>query len=401
MEDRIERLISGFRVYVEGFNRTPIFTGPSLYFHLRTIEKLRGHSSPAAAVVDNAFLESLYATLTAWGMHRMGPGGAKLADFNDFKKGFQSQQSAIRTVENVLLRDAQPEQVANLGRQIMDIISKLTVGVGQTKIVSGSKALHHVLPELVVPIDREYTLRFFYGHKTLTRGDVASFEDMFPRFHKIATACTDEIDSELGRWNEHEHDKGHRQRDHRLRVGRDQAPEPRLGRPTMPNRVLIILSCSRDKRDGGEPFSLAFPSFAEMLSAEHQARLIATRREVMSLLHPRQAHSKDGDVSRLYNDDQAGGYRDERTGEQEPGSRTRFRGRRTGGCIFACLSTLFWPVFRTARRYSPRLLGGVASRYRGRLCLGALRSHSIERAYSELRLSLSGRHERSPWHDVG
>ncbi len=54
-------------------------------------------------------------------------------------------------------------------RQYWDVINsmRLVTKKGQpvkNKLVSGSKALHHVLPNLVFPIDREYTQTFFGWH---------------------------------------------------------------------------------------------------------------------------------------------------------------------------------------------------------------------------------------------
>ena len=47
----------------------------------------------------------------------------------------------------------------------MGNISGLRISASETQIVAGSRALHHVLPELVPPIDREHTIQFFYGYK--------------------------------------------------------------------------------------------------------------------------------------------------------------------------------------------------------------------------------------------
>ena len=69
---------------------------------------------------------------------------------------------------------------------LWNIISGLSIGTGKTKIVGGSKALHHVLPDLVPPIDRQYTVRFFYHHTNLNRGDRVVFLEMFPSFYRIA-----------------------------------------------------------------------------------------------------------------------------------------------------------------------------------------------------------------------
>lgn len=65
MEGRVQELIVGLRKFVGVFDRAQLFTGPSLYFHFRTLEKSRQYSSPSEAVEDDAFLEYLYATLTA------------------------------------------------------------------------------------------------------------------------------------------------------------------------------------------------------------------------------------------------------------------------------------------------------------------------------------------------
>lgn len=41
-----------------------------------------------------------------------------------------------------------------------------TVGYGKTSLVANSKVLAHALPELIAPIDRQYTLRFLKGTKS-------------------------------------------------------------------------------------------------------------------------------------------------------------------------------------------------------------------------------------------
>jgi hypothetical protein len=72
------------------------------------------------------------------------------------------------------------------------------VGIGSTKIVAGSKTVHHILPELVPPIDREYTVQFFLHHKTFPGGDEKAFRLMYPKFVSIAECCDAEIKSVLG-----------------------------------------------------------------------------------------------------------------------------------------------------------------------------------------------------------
>ena len=68
-------------------------------------------------------------------------------------------------------------------------------GSGETLLVANSKALHHLLPGLVPPIDRNYTLRFFVGRPHIYRGWDAEllFLAIYPLFHEIAVRCAGEI----------------------------------------------------------------------------------------------------------------------------------------------------------------------------------------------------------------
>jgi hypothetical protein len=199
MEQRVSDLIEGFDICCDAFDSAKLFTGPSQYFHSKTLALLRHHKSPVAALRDQSFLESLYATLTAWGMHRMGPGGAKLVDFDVMAKSFRESEQRIEALAPITIARLSSEHVGAVGESIWEVISELKIGAGATRIVSGSKALHHVLPDLVPPIDREYTIRFFLHNKNLSQGDEAAFLAMFPHFHRIATRCRDKIEARLER----------------------------------------------------------------------------------------------------------------------------------------------------------------------------------------------------------
>jgi hypothetical protein len=197
--ERVCNLIDLFGGYCDEFNKTNLFSGPSIYFHNKTISQLRKHQCPSGALQDKEFYESLYATLTAWGLHRMGPGKTKLVDFEQMVASFQSLSTHIKQLEGLQIWNLAPEQVEETKKMIWNVIASLQIGIGQTRIVSGSKALHHLLPELVPPIDREYTLRFFFNHKTLNQGGEAEFHEMYPHFHRIAVSCRGQIDARLGK----------------------------------------------------------------------------------------------------------------------------------------------------------------------------------------------------------
>lgn len=198
MDERVDELIGEFSNFVKTFEDSRRFSGPSIYFHRRTLERLRAHGSVSEALGDDAFIESLYATLVSWGMHRMGGRGARMVDFDAFKASLLSQQERIAQLSDLRLNQISTDQLAAITGDLWSIISALNIGVGETKIVIGTKTLHHVIPELVPPIDRRYTLRFFFEQTNMNQGDHMAFAEMFPRFHHIAKTSAEEISSLIG-----------------------------------------------------------------------------------------------------------------------------------------------------------------------------------------------------------
>lgn len=129
----------------------------------------------------------------------MGPGDTKLVEFPVLADSFRKLEQPIRMLSVLALADLTMEEIKNVSEQVWTVISGLHIGCGLTKIVAGSKALHHVLPELVPPIDREYTIRFFFHHKTLSQGDAVAFQEIYPRFHRIAVERRGQIQLRIGR----------------------------------------------------------------------------------------------------------------------------------------------------------------------------------------------------------
>jgi hypothetical protein len=188
MRTRVAELTENFDGFLFTFNSQGLFTGPSLHFHRKTVAIRARHESAKETLGDDDFLECLYATLTAWGMHRMGRSHAKLVEFDQFRSSFRAQAGPLDAIAELRLRDLSSQDAQEVARRLWEIMRALSVSASETRIVACSKALHHVLPLLLPPIDRQYTLRFFYNHKRLTRGDEATFLEIFPVFRDIAAA---------------------------------------------------------------------------------------------------------------------------------------------------------------------------------------------------------------------
>jgi len=128
-----------------------------------------------------------------------------MADFGDFRTSLLSQLSGVAQIEeqvrkmsragSVSLAQISDEEVPALTRNFWQILSNLNLGRGATRIVIGSKAMHHLFPELLPPIDRRYTLRFFLRYTALVAArEKDAFEAIFERFHRIAVKCAAVID---------------------------------------------------------------------------------------------------------------------------------------------------------------------------------------------------------------
>lgn len=195
----IDALVAGFDDLVRGFEAAPGWGGPSLHFHLRAIGVRRRHRSAASLLRDDRFLEHVYAVLPAWGMHRMGEQAAKVCDFEPFAAAMRDCRDALDELWDLRITALTPDHAAELAPRLWAIIAGLNVSRSETQIVAGSKALHHVLPDLVPPIDRQYTFRFFTGQKAVTGGDRRAFLEWYPYLAEIARRAREPVGLALAR----------------------------------------------------------------------------------------------------------------------------------------------------------------------------------------------------------
>lgn len=194
----IEALIRNFDRYVRRFEKSRGATGPGLYFHERAIERQKRHTSVQSLLDDQCFLEYVYAVLPAWGMHRMGRQAAKVNDFGRIVDALRSAAPSLKELWPLRITDLPCDQAAKAGSLAWDIIADMRVSRSRTQIVAGSKALHHVLPDLIVPIDRRYTFRFFTGN-TRVPDDGQAFREWFPDFAEIGRRSRIPIEAALRR----------------------------------------------------------------------------------------------------------------------------------------------------------------------------------------------------------
>lgn len=154
-----EPFIADQHKYFSGsYEQFALFGGPCVYFHQECLRAGRD------AFLSLRHIEMLYATLTAWGMHRMGDAEAtktKLTEWDQFHASISAQSSGLEQFRPCnFLRMSEAEYSGAILR-LWRHYRALTLSVSDATIVVNSKALHHLFPEFLPPIDRQYTIRFF------------------------------------------------------------------------------------------------------------------------------------------------------------------------------------------------------------------------------------------------
>jgi hypothetical protein len=180
---RVAQLITGFGEYVQAYDDNPPFSPEQLRVHRRTVALRQQAGSVRAAVDNGTFVESLYLTLRKW---RIGQRQSKLVSLDDFKAALRAVLPRMEQLERVAINGA--GLPANLTEQVWKLVYSLGVVENNAKIVAGTKTLHHLLPNLVPPMDRDYT-RAFFGFPNPALGDYRQpgvFRDMYDHLAEIA-----------------------------------------------------------------------------------------------------------------------------------------------------------------------------------------------------------------------
>jgi len=159
---RVHMVAASFDICLQAYGRSPPFkAADQLSLHRQTIARRRELGSVEAALDDADFLHLVHETLSAWGI---GKQGSHLRPYNGFAKALRYQARAIAGLDSTCIDDPALDAVA-VGRQLFALIAQLDLVQDEAKLVAHSKALHHLVPELLPPIDRAWNGgRFFYLH---------------------------------------------------------------------------------------------------------------------------------------------------------------------------------------------------------------------------------------------
>lgn len=159
--EKTQDILNNKDIYHEAFYRVKNFTGPSLYFHRLALE-LRNDND------QQRYLDCIYATLASWGMHRMGPGGSKMVDMVLFKDSVTALWPDIKAAGRITYQSINGADWLLLKK----IFDGIHIMQSETRLVGNSKVMAHLVPNIIPPIDRAYTLKFLKGN-TMIKNDAS------------------------------------------------------------------------------------------------------------------------------------------------------------------------------------------------------------------------------------
>jgi len=110
----------------------------------------------------------IYATLASWGMHKMGNPDftkAKLVSFRDFRNSIIKHKDDFEKLRDLKINFCTTSEYESYINQLEKIYFDLKVSISDATIVANSKTLAHILPNLIPPLDRQYSIRFFKQQK--------------------------------------------------------------------------------------------------------------------------------------------------------------------------------------------------------------------------------------------
>ena len=134
--------------------------GPSLYFYEKIIECRKKEKNIISFLNNDKNIEYIYSTLVAWDMNSRG---AKMKYYTDFKQSIVNNSNVFINIENlsINLLNVNFDKIITL---LENVYKKLDIMYTNSRLVSTSKTLHFLFPDLIMPMDRMNTLQYFYNN---------------------------------------------------------------------------------------------------------------------------------------------------------------------------------------------------------------------------------------------
>jgi hypothetical protein len=129
----------------------------------------------------------MYETLGQWDMNKRA---ARMVQFDRFAESVRFWESSLIRIEEYKLYDDIESEFSVICETLEKIFCSLKVMESKRRIVGVSKALHFLLPDLIMPIDSKYTMEAFYGYNKysdVAKDEFKVFRDIFERTFEIVS----------------------------------------------------------------------------------------------------------------------------------------------------------------------------------------------------------------------
>ena len=185
VEFRVDGVINEFSVCLETYDKQIPFTRSGQYsLHRETIERRRTFVSVRDAIEDEGFVRNFHQTLYAWGI---GKRASRLVSLSEFRDRLSDCSEEISGFEHLRLDD-QELDASLISIRLWRLIERLGVVQNVSLIVPGTKTLHHLLPDLIPPMDRAWTGAFFQWSMGASQYERMTFIRTFSYYAEIAKA---------------------------------------------------------------------------------------------------------------------------------------------------------------------------------------------------------------------
>lgn len=160
-DNKLSKVVGVINTRIASINNDQYRKGPSLYFYRRILDLRKQHRCISSFMSCDYCLEILYATLASWDMNTRG---AKMKEFDDFCFNLRKALPELTVIE-----DAIPSFTTENYQTVLQALSNAYDAIhlmkGNAKLVSISKCLHFLFPDVCMPMDKKNTLKKMYGNE--------------------------------------------------------------------------------------------------------------------------------------------------------------------------------------------------------------------------------------------
>jgi hypothetical protein len=161
-------------------------SGHDLAFYRDLIAMHRQHDGIKPLMENSEFHRLIHRTLEEWDMNKRG---ARLTSLDNLRDSVLFHQESIAELYSFKLYDDIYDDLTTIRKLAERVFCNLKVMESKRRIVGVSKALHFLLPDLIMPIDSKYTMTAFYGYnkyENLPKKEFADFWDIVEKTYEIA-----------------------------------------------------------------------------------------------------------------------------------------------------------------------------------------------------------------------